>query len=127
MREQAKLSFIESLSNVVEHEHLRDPAVSVYRKKFKNKDIKNELLRESYNRFNERAFENRLPKDMKLTWSGRLTATGGFCKNNIVLKTSEIQISTKVCDTPGKFNYLLFIIYVAHFCYVTHGHIFWVV
>ncbi len=98
-----RLTFIESLSVIVEHEHLRDPAVNEYMKKFRNNNAKNDLLRECFNQFNAAAFDNKLPKDMKLSWSKRLTATGGFCKNNLVHNTSEIQISSKVCDTPGKF------------------------
>ncbi len=98
---QKTLTFIESLSEVIEHENLRDPAVKDYFKKFRSKNGKNELLRECFNRLNAAAFDNRLPQNMKLSWSSRLTATGGFCKNNLVAKTSEIQISSKVCDTPG--------------------------
>lgn len=99
-----KLSFIESLSTILDDEELRDPAVLPYMKKYKNKAVKNDLLRECYNKLNEGAFENRLPKDMKLVWSSRLTATGGFCKNNLKTQTSEIQLSAKVCDSPGRFH-----------------------
>ncbi len=106
-----KLSFVESLSTVLENEELRDPAVLEYMKKYKNKTIKNNLLRECYNKLNEGAFENKLPKDLKLTWSSRLTATGGYCKNNIKTQTSEIQLSTKVCDSPGKLNSCNFLLF----------------
>lgn len=107
VKESSKLSFIESLSIQVENESVRDPAVAPYLKKFKNKTVKNDLLQECFKRFNEAAFDNRLPKDMKLSWSSRLTATGGFCKNNLRLNTSEIQISTKVCDTAERMRDVL--------------------
>lgn len=72
-------------------------------KKYKNKNVKNELLRECYNKLNEGAFESKLPKDMTLIWSSRLTATGGYCKNftKAEVHYSEIHMSAKVCDTPG--------------------------
>jgi predicted SprT family Zn-dependent metalloprotease len=107
VKESTKFSFIESLSIQVEDESMRDPAVLPYMKKFKNRQVKNDLLRECFNKLNEGVFDNRLPEDMKLTWSSRLTATGGFCKNNLRLNTSEIQVSTKVCDTPERMRDVL--------------------
>jgi predicted SprT family Zn-dependent metalloprotease len=76
-------------------------------KKYKNKNVRNELLRECYNKLNEGAFENKLPKDMKLIWNSKLTATGGYCKNSIKDQTSQIELSTKVCDTPERMRDVL--------------------
>ena len=108
-KESSKLSFVESLSTTIEDENLRDSAAANFIKKFKNKNSKNELLRKCFDELNEVAFENKLPKDMVLAWSSRLTSTGGFCKNfNANTEPrSEIQISTKVCDTPERMRDVL--------------------
>ncbi len=110
IRQKEKLlSFIESLSTLVENERLRDPAALNYIKKFNNKKIKNELLIETFNKLNEEAFENKLPKDMKVVWCSRLTSTGGFCKNNLksIVPTSEIHVSTKVCENAERMRDVL--------------------
>jgi len=112
------LSFVESLSTVLENEELRDPSVLVYMKKFKNKAVKTELLQKCYNEINRVSFEDKLPADLKLVWSGRLSSTGGYCKNitKASNRSSEIHISTKVCDSPERMRdtlgeYLKFIYY----------------
>lgn len=104
-----KLTFIESLSINLANEELRDPEVLPYLKKFKNKNSKNELLKKCYDLLNEASFDNKLPHDMKLVWSGRLSSTGGYCKNSTRagVRSSEIHISTKVCDSAGWFRYIL--------------------
>lgn len=98
------LSFVESLSTVLENEDTRDPTVLIYLKKFKNKAMKTELLQKCYNEINRVSFENQLPADLKLVWSGRLSSTGGYCKNitRASIRSSEIHISTKVCDSAER-------------------------
>ena len=98
------LSFVESLSTVLENEDMRDPTVLIYLKKFKNKAMKTELLQKCYNEINRVSFENQLPADLKLVWSGRLSSTGGYCKNitRASIRSSEIHISTKVCDSAER-------------------------
>ena len=73
-------------------------------KKFRNKATKTELLQKCYNEINRVSFENQLPADLKLVWSGRLSSTGGYCKNmtKSQVRSSEIHISTKVCDSPER-------------------------
>ena len=102
-------SFIESLSVSVENEQLRDPESSVYLKKFRNKNIKTELMHKIYKRLNQEAFENKLPKDLKLELSSRLTSTGGYCKNFLKLDIPicEIQLSSKICDSPERMRDVL--------------------
>lgn len=102
-KKQEKLSFVESLSTFVENEEERDMKAIYYMKKFKLKKVKQELLKECYDEINKYAFRNQLPKDMLLLWNSRLSSTGGFCKNKTSLgeRSSEIHISTKVCDSPG--------------------------
>jgi predicted SprT family Zn-dependent metalloprotease len=99
-----KLSFVESLSTILDNEDQRDPTVLIYMKKFKNKAVKNELLQKCYNEINRVSFDNQLPADLKLVWSGRLSSTGGYCKNitRASTRSSEIHVSTKVCDSPER-------------------------
>lgn len=72
--------------------------------KFKQKKVKEDLLRRCYEEINTRVFESRLPKNMKLVWNGRLSSTAGYCKNTTCFgeRTSEIHISNKVCTTPER-------------------------
>lgn len=99
-----KLSFIESLSKVLPNEELRDTRANYFLEKFNQKKVKNELLRECFNEFNSKIFDNKLPADMNLLWNGRLSSTAGYCKNTIRLgvRSSEIHISNKVCTTPER-------------------------
>ena len=98
-----KLSFVESLSVVLEEEELREPSALDYIKKIKNKKIKKELQM-TYDQINKEAFENKLPQDMKLTWNGRLSSTAGFCQNSnkMGIRTCEIHMSMKVCDSAER-------------------------
>lgn len=93
-----KLSFIESLSKNLENESLRDPSVDYFIKKFHLKSVRQELLNECYRLFNKHAFDNKLPLDMKLVWSDKITSTAGYCKYSSRDLSCEIHISTKVCN-----------------------------
>ena len=109
-KHEQKLTFVESLSTNIDNEDDRDPKALYYIKKFKLKKVKQELLKECYDQINKYAFSNQLPKDMVLIWNSRLSSTGGFCKNKTTLgeRTSEIHISTKVCDTTGYLSHDFF-------------------
>ncbi|KAF4686494.1 hypothetical protein FOZ62_006449, partial [Perkinsus olseni] len=57
-----------------------------------------ELLKEWYPRMNEQVFDNRLPKDMDISWNNRMLTTAGVT----VFKKGvcRIELSTKVLDRP---------------------------
>ena len=47
-----------------------------------------------------------LPSDLPISWNPRLTKTAGFCRYKSAAgsssnKTVNIELSTKVCDSPG--------------------------
>ena len=98
------LSFIESLSTVMDNEEMRDQSARPFVQKFKQKKVKEELLRVCFDEFNERIFDSRLPKDTKLVWNGRLSSTAGYCKNvtRLGVRSSEIHMSSKVCTTAER-------------------------
>ncbi len=91
----------------MEDENERDLRALNYMKKFKFKKVKQDLLKVCYDELNKYAFNNQLPSDMILMWNSRLSSTGGFCKNKTSLgvRSSEIHISAKVCDSAGSFNF----------------------
>lgn len=54
--------------------------------------------------YNEKIFDNKLPKDMLIDWSTRMRGTAGFCYNKksikslgTTIRSSRIVLSTKVC------------------------------
>ncbi|KAF4754695.1 hypothetical protein FOZ63_030345 [Perkinsus olseni] len=57
-----------------------------------------ELVKEWYPRINEQVFDNRLPKDMDISWNNRMLTTAGVT----VFKKGvcRIELSTKVLDRP---------------------------
>lgn len=62
---------------------------------------KSNLTRQYFKEFNQLAFDNRLPSDMNITWSKRLTKTAGFTrlKRQTSLtnpRTVSIELSEKV-------------------------------
>eukprot|EP00092_Neocalanus_flemingeri_P037609 GFUD01040945.1.p1 GENE.GFUD01040945.1~~GFUD01040945.1.p1 ORF type:complete len:876 (+),score=218.63 GFUD01040945.1:336-2630(+) len=79
------------------------PSARPYLKNF-NKQ-KTELASRLYNLYNTECFENALPEDMDITWNVRLTKTAGLCysrrhrnRHNIEVRSSRIELSTKVID-----------------------------
>lgn len=53
--------------------------------------------------YNEKIFDNKLPKDMLIDWSARMRGTAGFCYNKksiksmgVTTRSSRIVLSTKV-------------------------------
>ena len=97
-------SFVESLTAEWDDEQRRDPSVAYFISNFKKKKAKVDLMRKIFDEVNELAFENRLPSDIELNWSERLRSTAGHCRTKITadgVYKSTIEISSKVCDTPG--------------------------
>lgn len=111
------LTFIESLSQKVTNETIRDPLALSYLNNFKTKECKEDLMKKCFLIFNESIFANKLPSDMSLVWNPKLTSSGGYCKKSIQNKKqcTEIHISIKVCDTPGilfSFENILFRLFI---------------
>ena len=85
---------------------VRNPWADFYRKCYKTK--KGELVEKLYKLYNEAVFDNLLPADMKIEWKNRLTKTAGRTYNRLerhdgkVEHRSNIDLSTKVLDSPGK-------------------------
>ncbi|XP_012270542.1 dentin sialophosphoprotein isoform X2 [Orussus abietinus] len=101
-----KKTFLESLSASVPLENAHSDA-KPYRLNFKNN--KEELCKHLFKLYNEKIFDNKLPKDMVIEWNVRMRGTAGFCYNKKSIKTlgnvtrsSRIVLATKILDSPDR-------------------------
>ncbi|XP_066593874.1 germ cell nuclear acidic protein-like isoform X2 [Prorops nasuta] len=99
-------TFLESLSNNVPIEKAH-PDAKRFRIDFKK--TREELCKYLFKLFNEKVFDKKLPSDLPMEWSVRMTGTAGFCYNKKIVKTlsgiirsSRIVLSTKVIDTSDR-------------------------
>ncbi|XP_025986841.2 uncharacterized protein LOC105195266 isoform X2 [Solenopsis invicta] len=98
-------TFLTSLSNTVPM-HRAHPNATKYRLHYKNN--KEELCKKLYGLYNEKIFDNELPRDMSIEWNVRMTRTAGYCYNKKsvssfgVVKSSRIVLATKILDTPDR-------------------------
>jgi len=95
-------TFLASLSNMVSMNHVH-PNAKKYRLDYKNN--KEELCKKLYNLYNEKVFDNKLPREMSIEWNVRMRGTAGYCYNKksvmslgCVVKSSRIVLATKVCS-----------------------------
>lgn len=79
------------------------PNAKKYRLDYKN--YKEELCKKLYEVYNEKVFDNKLPRDMSIEWNVRMRGTAGYCYNkksvkslSNVVKSSRIVLATKVCS-----------------------------
>lgn len=101
-------TFLESLSNTIPISQAHQDAKK-YRLDYKS--YKEELCKKLYKLYNEKVFDNKLPRDMSIEWNVRMRGTAGYCYNKksatslgSVTKSSRIVLATKV----GFFNYFYF-------------------
>eukprot|EP00090_Calanus_glacialis_P017283 TRINITY_DN26948_c0_g1_i1.p1 TRINITY_DN26948_c0_g1~~TRINITY_DN26948_c0_g1_i1.p1 ORF type:complete len:892 (-),score=270.16 TRINITY_DN26948_c0_g1_i1:95-2488(-) len=83
------------------------PSALPYLKNFPKQ--KTELAGRLYTLYNTQCFDNALPEDMEITWNVRLTKTAGLCysrrhrnRHNIEVRSSRIELSTKVIDSGDR-------------------------
>jgi len=96
-------TFLESLSNMIPINQVH-PNAKKYRLDYKNN--KEELCKKLYDLYNEKVFDNKLPRDMSIEWNVRMRGTAGYCYNKksvkslsrSVVKSSRIVLATKVCS-----------------------------
>lgn len=93
-------SFLASLSTSVPMSSSH-PEARVYKGNFKKS--KEALCKQLFSIFNEKVFDKKLPDDMLIEWSTRMTGTAGFCYNKksiralgSVTRSSRIVLATKV-------------------------------
>lgn len=72
-----------------------------YRLDYKNQ--KEELCKKLYELYNEKVFDDKLPRDMPIEWNIRMRGTAGYCYNKKsvrsltgVIRSSRIVLATKV-------------------------------
>ncbi|XP_012214515.1 germ cell nuclear acidic protein isoform X2 [Linepithema humile] len=99
-------SFLKSLSNAVPMSSTH-PNAKKYRLHYKHN--KEELCKELYKLYNEKVFDNKLPRDMPIEWNVRMRGTAGYCYNKKttkslsgVARSSRIVLATKILDTPDR-------------------------
>ncbi|KAL0111847.1 hypothetical protein PUN28_013205 [Cardiocondyla obscurior] len=100
-------TFLASLSNTVPMSQIH-PNAKKYRLNYKI--YKNELCKKLYELYNEKVFDNKLPRDMSIEWNVRMRGTAGYCYNkksvksfsNTIVKSSRIVLATKILDTPDR-------------------------
>ena len=68
---------------------------------------RDELTTQYYHEFNRRAFQSKLPVDLAITWSKRMTKTAGFTKMKSRLmspvpRVATIELSMKVIDSEDR-------------------------
>nr|CAG4641600.1 EOG090X0464 [Eurycercus lamellatus] len=101
--ETRRCSFLSSLS-VNMPDDRRHPEAMPYIKTFRK--YRDELTQRLFVLFNEKVFQNRLPRDFPITWNNRLTRTAGYCRHftrrgpNSTIFESKIELSVKVVTTP---------------------------
>lgn len=95
-------SFLASLSSDVPMEYRHKDAIP-YTKHFRK--YRDELTARLFVLFNEKVFNNNLPRDFSITWNSRLTRTAGYCRHftkrdkGMTSFESRIELSVKVVDT----------------------------
>jgi len=77
------------------------PDAKKYRSDYKNN--KEALCKELYKLYNEKVFDDKLPRDMPIEWNIRMRGTAGYCYNKKsmkslsgIVKSSRIVLATKV-------------------------------
>jgi len=100
------LTFLSSLTidTPIERCH---PSALPYLKNFPKAKV--ELASRLYTLYNTQCFDSALPEDMEITWNVRLTKTAGLCysrrhrnRHNIEVRSSRIELSTKVIDSGDR-------------------------
>lgn len=93
-------NFLVSLSNAVPMSNAHPDAMK-YRLDYKN--TKEKLCKELYKLYNEKVFDNKLPRDLSIEWNVRMRGTAGYCYNKKcvrsitgMVKSSRIVLATKV-------------------------------
>lgn len=93
-------SFLASLAQSVSLANVH-PDAKKYRLDYKNN--KEDLCNYLYKLYNEKVFDNELPKDMSMEWNVRMRGTAGFCYNKKsvrtlggIVRSSRIVLATKV-------------------------------
>jgi len=83
------------------------PAALPYLKNFPKQKV--ELASRLYTLYNTECFGGALPEEMEITWNVRLTKTAGLCysrrhrnRHNIEVRSSRIELSTKVLDSGDR-------------------------
>lgn len=94
------LSFLSSLSAHQGNDR-RHPDAFQYHKSFSK--LKDNLVNLLYKLFNSKAFDMKLPEEMKITWNVRLTTTAGYCfyqmdRSKPSGRGARIELSVKVVD-----------------------------
>ncbi|XP_077264971.1 uncharacterized protein LOC143898972 isoform X3 [Temnothorax americanus] len=100
-------TFLASLSNTVPMSQAH-PNAKKYRLDYKNN--KEELCKKLYELYNEKVFDNKLPRDTPIEWNVRMRGTAGYCYNKkliksltgSIIKSSRIVLATKIVDTPDR-------------------------
>ncbi|XP_014475006.1 PREDICTED: putative leucine-rich repeat-containing protein DDB_G0290503 isoform X2 [Dinoponera quadriceps] len=99
-------SFLESLSSTISMNKIH-PDARKYRLDYKN--LKEELCKKLYKLYNEKVFDDKLPRDIPIEWNVRMRGTAGYCYNKKsvrrlsgVVKSSRIVLATKILDTPDR-------------------------
>ncbi|XP_011684601.1 PREDICTED: uncharacterized protein LOC105447960 isoform X2 [Wasmannia auropunctata] len=99
-------SFLASLSDTVPMNNVH-PHAKKYRLNYKKN--KEELSKKLYELYNEKVFDNKLPRNMLLEWVVSLRKTAGKCYNRKSVKSfsgtvrsSRIVLATKILDTPDR-------------------------
>ncbi|XP_033356150.1 dentin sialophosphoprotein-like [Bombus vosnesenskii] len=99
-------SFLASLAQSVSLANVH-PDAKKYRLDYKNN--KEDLCNYLYKLYNEKVFDNELPKDMSMEWNVRMRGTAGFCYNKKsvrtlggIVRSSRIVLATKILDTPDR-------------------------
>ncbi|XP_047352341.1 germ cell nuclear acidic protein isoform X2 [Vespa velutina] len=99
-------SFLASLSDSVPLT-IAHPDAKKYRQSYKKN--KEELCKDLYKLYNENIFYKMLPEDMVIEWNIHMREVAGYCHNRSYInshgrlyRTSRIELSTKVLDTPDR-------------------------
>lgn len=89
------------------------PNAKKYRLDYKNN--KEELCKKLYEVYNEKVFDNKLPRDISIEWNVRMRGTAGYCYNKKsvkslgnVIKSSRIVLATKVYFSCFFYLFLLY-------------------
>jgi len=100
------LTFLSSLTIDTPLERCH-PSALPYLKNFPKAKV--ELASRLYTLYNTQCFDSALPEEMEITWNVRLTKTAGLCysrrhrnRHNIEVRSSRIELSTKVIDSGDR-------------------------
>ncbi|XP_030752464.1 uncharacterized protein LOC115879674 [Sitophilus oryzae] len=103
---QKSYSFLESLSNHIPLNKC-DISARIYRTSFKAN--KHRLVEKLFALYNEKVFNNLLPKDTIIEWNAKLRNTAGLCycvrtthRNGQIERQAKISLSVKVLDSPER-------------------------